>query len=92
MIGPGGYGRYNDDTAHIGCPRAASDMTPCVARDGAICVADDGRCVGCCADPRDLLQTLRGEVHRRTGARVSRYDRAADKLQQLVREVTEPKG
>lgn len=60
--GPLGYGRYNDDPEHVGCPRATSDMTPCVARDGGLAVADDGACVGCGAKPADLLRDLVREV------------------------------
>lgn len=30
-----------------GCSRARTPMTPCVERDGATAVADDGACVGC---------------------------------------------
>lgn len=56
MKGLLGYGRYEDDPAHIGCPRAISDMTPCVARDGQLACADDGVCVGCGAHPGDLLE------------------------------------
>ena len=62
MKGPLGYGRYNDDPAHVGCPRARSDMTPCVARDGHTAQADDGVCVGCGAQPADLLTALVLEV------------------------------
>ena len=51
-----GYGRYNDAPDHVGCPRAKSDMTPCVARDGQHAVADDGKCVGCGFFPADLLK------------------------------------
>ena len=60
MKGLLGYGFYNDDPTHIGCPRAKSDMTPCVARDGDICLSDppDPVCVGCGAKPADLLQEL----------------------------------
>jgi hypothetical protein len=62
MKGPGGYGRYDDDPGHVGCPRAASDMTPCMARDGKLALADDGVCVGCGANPaeelRDLVRTV----------------------------------
>jgi hypothetical protein len=56
-----GYGRYNDDPEHIGCPRQNSDMTPCVARDGHLAVADE-TCVGCNANPADLLEELVREV------------------------------
>jgi hypothetical protein len=62
----GGYGRYNDDPDHIGCPRAQSDMTPCVARDGQLAVgstaADEPVCVGCGKNPADLLRDLVREV------------------------------
>jgi hypothetical protein len=53
-----GYGRYFDDPEHIGCPRANSDMTPCVARDGRSACADDGVCVGCGEHPAYLLRDL----------------------------------
>lgn len=46
------------------CPRERSPMTPCVARDGSLAVADDGVCVGCGEDPVHLLAD---EVHRRRG-------------------------
>jgi hypothetical protein len=62
MKGPLGYGRYNDDPEHIGCPRAKSDMTPCAARDGNNAVADAGDCVGCGEYPADLLTALVREV------------------------------
>jgi len=58
----GDYGRYDDDPGHIGCPRAKSDMTPCVARDGQLAVADDQHCVGCNRRPADLLAELVKEV------------------------------
>lgn len=48
------------------CPRARSDFTPCVARDGASAVADDGACVGCWGDPLDLLRQLRERIGDRT--------------------------
>lgn len=58
MKGPGGFGRYDDDPNHIGCPHAKTDMTPCVARDGHTAVANDGVCVGCGNHPADLLTDL----------------------------------
>jgi hypothetical protein len=58
MRGLGGYGRYDDDPEHVGCPRAKTDMTPCVARNGDWACADDGVCVGCGAKPADLLRDL----------------------------------
>lgn len=57
-----GYGRYKDDPNHIGCPRAKTDMTPCVARDGKPACADDGVCVGCGEHPADLLTDLVRQV------------------------------
>jgi hypothetical protein len=56
--GPLGYGRYNDDLEHVGCPRAASDMTPCIARDGDLALDDSGVCVGCGERPATLLADL----------------------------------
>lgn len=53
-----GWGRYDDDPNHVGCPRARTDMTPCVGRDGRDACRDDGRCVGCGADPVRLLRAL----------------------------------
>ncbi len=60
--GPGGYGRYDDDPEWIGCPRAKTDMTPCVARDGHVGALDDGLCVGCGENPADLLSALVKEI------------------------------
>lgn len=59
---PGGYGRYTDDLKHVGCPRAKSDMTPCVARDGSLGETHEGLCVGCGANSSDLLAALVREV------------------------------
>ena len=56
--GIGGYGRYDDYPEHVGCPRAKSDMTPCVARDGQTAMSDDGYCVGCSERPAALLMQL----------------------------------
>ena len=58
MKGIQGYGRYDDAPEHVGCPRARSDMTPCVARDGNIAVADNGQCAYCGEYPGDLLRDL----------------------------------
>jgi hypothetical protein len=63
---PLGYGRYADDPAHIGCPRAKTDMTPCVARDGECSAAHRVEdhplagqvCVGCGLSPSDLLRDI----------------------------------
>lgn len=86
----GGYGRYGDDPEHVGCPRARTDMTPCVARDGHTAMADAGDCVGCWQYPTDLLTELRHEASGYTGSPVTNQRHAADKLRDLVRKVTQP--
>lgn len=83
-----GYGRYGDPPPHVRCPRAASDMTPCIARDGQLALADDGRCVGCDGDPCELLDELRHAVTGKRRASVVVPKHAADKLTALVRQVT----
>lgn len=50
-----GYGRYPD--GHVGCPRAKSDMSPCIARDGRT-ASSEGKCVFCGEDPYKLLVDL----------------------------------
>ena len=47
------------DRNKVVCPREKSSMTPCVARDGRLAVADSGVCVGCGRDPRVLLKDHR---------------------------------
>lgn len=84
----GGYGRYDDDPTHVGCPRTKSDMTPCVARDGALALSNEGDCIFCYKDPRKLLQELRHEITDRSASPVTNVRHAADKLRDLVREVT----
>ena len=44
----------------VECPRERSYMTPCVARDGELAVADDQTCVGCGIKPSDELARLQG--------------------------------
>jgi hypothetical protein len=69
----GGYGRYDDDPNQIGCPRAKTDMTPCVARDGDSAADYDNLCVGCGKSPAELLKELVKEVtnERSVGAEAS---------------------
>ena len=91
---PGGYGRYKDDPSHVGCPRARTDMTPCIARDGHTAL-DGSECVGCGRQPHGLdglLHELRNEVTGKSPAPVTIARHAADKLAVLVRKVTEPSG
>jgi hypothetical protein len=47
--GIAGYGRYDSDLDHVGCPWARTSETPCVARDGSLAVTSEPRpqCVGC---------------------------------------------
>lgn len=66
----GGYGRYDDDPEHVGCPRAKSDMTPCVARDGTLALLDDGTCVGCRQHPATLLLQLVWELTKPENMRI----------------------
>jgi hypothetical protein len=42
----------------VDCPRARSNMTPCIARDGGNALANEGVCVGCGAAPVALLTDL----------------------------------
>lgn len=84
VIGPCGYGRYNDDLNHVGCPRAGSDMSPCIARDGKVALDDSGVCVYCGESPHDLLRVLKATV----GSTAVRPGNPADLLRDLVWEVT----
>jgi hypothetical protein len=47
------------DRARIVCPRETSWMTPCIARDGHVALADDDLCAGCGVTPRAALEELR---------------------------------
>lgn len=87
---PAGYGRYRDDPDHVGCPRAKSDMTPCIARDGALALADDGVCVGCGGEPRPLLIEL-ADAYRPAADDLHLADpkRVADMLKHHVRSATD---
>lgn len=95
--GPAGYGRYDDDPAHVGCPWAGSDMSPCVARDGRLglhdCDLDDepAVCAGCWNTPEFLAEDL-GEEYGPARALRAAGDPVtlADELAAMVREATEP--
>lgn len=94
-----GYGCYTDDRGRtrVACPRAKSNMTPCVANYGAVCVADDGRCVACGKDPWHLLRHLQMRLERKVDLpRRTLLDdpfkvgeQSADQLRALVLEATE---
>ena len=47
-----------EDRNEVQCPRETSPMTPCVARDGKLAVADAGVCVGCGHRPTKLVQAF----------------------------------
>lgn len=57
----------------VACPRAKSDTSPCVLRDGDLAVTDDGRCAGCDlprevargeadADPRSMAERIAADL------------------------------
>lgn len=81
----------------IDCPRAKTWMTPCVARDGATALSDHDdirplTCIGCSADPRQLLLDLSERYeparrYRQTHAPVN----CANTLRRLVAEYVEAK-
>lgn len=81
MIKVAGYGRYQDDPEHVGCPRAKTDMTPCVARDGHTAAdgGGDGCCVGCGEHPADLLAALVREVTAVAAVTADGSDQEAEK-------------
>ena len=79
----------------IDCPRAQTWMTPCIARDGHLALSnwDDSvplTCVGCYADPCELLLDLSERYeparrHRQTHA----PKQCADLLARFVAEYVE---
>ena len=79
----------------IVCPHAASDFTPCIARDGAICLAGDdlrsATCVGCGQDPHALLHVLAERYPPAKGAPPQKA-RAADHLKACVAAYVDGKG
>jgi hypothetical protein len=92
--GPAGYGRYDDDPQHIGCPWAKSDMTPCIARDGNIALTDPGpwapACVGCGHTVTFLVADLASEHPSARQPIPADPDAAADQFHELVKAATEP--
>jgi hypothetical protein len=93
--GPAGYGRYDDDLAHVGCPWARSDMTPCVARDGQLALSSGTEevCVGCGHDPEYLAEDL-AEEYEPARELLTAGDPVtlANAFAEAVREATEPPG
>lgn len=85
-----GYGRYTEDPEHVGCPRAKTSESACVARDGRLAL-DDGTCVTCDKFPVDLLTELKRALALTPPSPSLSGRGAADRLQTLVRRVTEPR-
>jgi len=71
--------------SEIDCPRAASHMTPCIARDGRSALADDDSCVGCAAAPEPLLDDLLTRMGDTTRIGSPTPAQQADMLAALVR-------
>lgn len=46
------------DRNEIKCPREKTAMTPCIARDGHLALADDLTCVACRIDPHTELARI----------------------------------
>ena len=46
--------KANCTSDELVCPREKSEMTPCIARDGALAIANNGKCVGCGIHVDDL--------------------------------------
>ena len=93
MKGPAGYGRYDSDPDHVGCPYAKSDMTPCVARDGRLALADGypRSCLGCGNRLLFLINDLAGDYEpARAMIPTTDADLLADQFADVVREATAP--
>lgn len=96
-LGPAGYGRYEDDPEAVGCPRARSYRSRCVARDGrqSLDSAPDGEdllCHGCAHELIELIEELAAEYPPAAGLDVLGDQEAlADEFALTVREATEPR-
>lgn len=92
MKGPGGYGRYDDDPGHVGCPWARTSESPCIARDGRLALDDapDEVCVGCSHTPEHHVEDL--ALYYEPAGNIVAGDPAAvaDEFAGMVREMTEP--
>ena len=95
--GTAGYGRYDSDPAHVGCPWAlASRRTseaPCIARDGKLGMLG-GQCVSCGKSIlslfTDLADDYRPAEDALSGPPFPGLEQAADKFRDLVYEATAP--
>jgi hypothetical protein len=78
----------------IDCPRARTEMTPCIARDGSTALADPPKpvCVGCGAEPRPLLRDLGERYAPARTATPGSAGQAADLLAEHVKAYVSGKG
>jgi hypothetical protein len=83
-----GYGRYGDDPEHVGCPRAKSDMTPCIARDGRLALCNEGECVGCGTAAWDALTAIKRAQKLSPSSASQSAEHFADQLRKIVRRAT----
>lgn len=93
--GVAGYGRYDDDPAHVGCPWARSDMSPCVARDGRLALGGEPprQCTGCGNDVPYLIRDLADDYPpAREPAGPENPAEAAGRFRRLVWEATKPQA
>src|SRR5438034_10935745 len=90
-LGPAGYGRYDDDPEAVGCPRARSARSRCVARDGREALdsapaGEDLLCHGCAHELQELIEELAGEYPPAAGLDVlGEQEALADDFALMVR-------
>lgn len=96
-LGPAGYGRYDDDPEAVGCPRARSYRSKCVARQGRQALdpspaGEDLICHGCAHTVFEMTEELAREYPPAAGLDVLGDQAAlADEFALMVREATEPR-
>ena len=96
-LGPAGYGRYDDDPQAVGCPRARSPRSRCVARDGRQALdyapaGEDLLCHGCAHELIGLIEELAAGYPPAAGLDVlGEQEALADDFALMVREATEPR-
>lgn len=90
--GIGGYGRYEDDLAHVGCPWSRSSETPCAARDGRLAISRSPRavCAGCNNYVLYLIADLADDYPPAGATRPDDEAQAADWFRDLVLQATAP--
>lgn len=90
--GIAGYGRYEDDLAHVGCPWSRSSEAPCAARDGRLAITGSPRaaCVGCGNYVLFLIGDLADDYPPAGAERPADEAQAADWFRDLVLQATAP--